>query len=228
MSQTADASPVVGSRERLLAAALDSFAEKGFHGTTTRDIAGAAGMSPAALYVHHKSKEELLYLITLNGNQTALARLEGSIACSDDPAEQLRCAVRDFATASARYRTITRVINNELAALSPEHRSEIRALRQQIGDRIIRLIERGLEAGVFQVSDPTIAATAVMSLGIDVSRWYRDGGRWSPEDVGQHIAEMALRIVGAPATDRPENAHPPAAPASDEPAASRPKGSRKG
>ena len=202
MSQSTDDSPaVVGSRERLLAAALDSFAEKGFHGTTTRDIAAAAGMSPAALYVHHKSKEELLYLITVEGNRTSLARLEASIACSDDPAEQLRCAVRDFATASARNRTVTRVINNELAALSPEHRAEIRGYRQQIGDRIRELIERGSEAGVFHISDPTMTATAVMSLGIDVSRWYRAGGRWSPEDVGEHIAEMALRILGAASPD---------------------------
>nr|MDT0526602.1 helix-turn-helix domain-containing protein [Streptomyces sp. DSM 41633] len=49
---------------RLLVAAVDSFAERGYHATTTRDIAGRAGMSPAALYIHYKTKEELLHRIS--------------------------------------------------------------------------------------------------------------------------------------------------------------------
>ena len=59
-------SPVVDARTRLARAAVDAFATKGFHGTTTRDISIAAGMSPAALYVHHRSKEELLFLIAIS------------------------------------------------------------------------------------------------------------------------------------------------------------------
>ncbi|WP_342215837.1 TetR family transcriptional regulator [Nocardia cyriacigeorgica] len=45
------------TRARLLEAAAAAFADKGFNATTTRDIAAAAGMSPAAVYVHHRSKE---------------------------------------------------------------------------------------------------------------------------------------------------------------------------
>ena len=61
------------ARTRLLAAAVAAFAAKGFHGTTTRDISTAAGMSPAALYVHHRSKEELLHQISLAGHERTLA-----------------------------------------------------------------------------------------------------------------------------------------------------------
>ncbi len=43
----------ITARERLINAAVDAFAENGFAGTTTRDIASRAGMSPAAVYVHH-------------------------------------------------------------------------------------------------------------------------------------------------------------------------------
>jgi AcrR family transcriptional regulator len=41
---------------KLLVAAVEAFAERGYHATTTRDIAGRAGMSPAALYIHYKTK----------------------------------------------------------------------------------------------------------------------------------------------------------------------------
>ena len=63
------------TRARLLAAAVTAFAERGYHATTTRDIAAAAGMSPAALYVHHASKEELLYEIARRGQCGAAVRI---------------------------------------------------------------------------------------------------------------------------------------------------------
>src|SRR5450631_2883623 len=51
------------SVRRLLLAAVDSFWKNGFHASSTRDIAKRAKLSPAAVYVHFKSKEELLFTI---------------------------------------------------------------------------------------------------------------------------------------------------------------------
>ena len=59
------------------------------------------------------------------------------------------------------------------------------------------LIERGLAIGAFGIPDPRMTTLALLSLGIDIARWYREDGRWSPEDVGTLYAEMAVRIVGA-------------------------------
>ena len=58
---------------KLLLAALDSFSTVGYHATTTRDIADRAVMSPAAVYVHYKSKGELLLTISRTGHELALA-----------------------------------------------------------------------------------------------------------------------------------------------------------
>src|SRR4051794_34001239 len=77
------------ARTRLSRAAVAAFAAKGFHGTTTRDISTAAGMSPAALYVHHRSKEELLYELSRLGHERVLQMVRASVARSDDPVEQL-------------------------------------------------------------------------------------------------------------------------------------------
>ena len=55
------------TRSRLLEAAIDAFAAKGFHGTTTRDITTAAGMSPAALHLHHRPQEEPPYVLSRRG-----------------------------------------------------------------------------------------------------------------------------------------------------------------
>ncbi|GAB7003015.1 TetR/AcrR family transcriptional regulator [Nocardioides sp. AN3] len=185
------------ARARLLDAAVEAFGAKGFHGTTTRDIATAAGMSPAAVYVHHRSKEELLYVISRNGHQTTLDIVRAAAASASSPTLQLAAVARAFARHHAEGHTWARIVNYELDSLSPAHFEEIRALRIAIEHEVRTVIEAGASSGEFDVADVGMATTAVLSLGIDVARWYREGGRWSPDDVGDHLADVALRIVGA-------------------------------
>ena len=185
------------TRARLLQAATAAFAEKGFHGTATRDIATAAGMSQAAVYFHHKSKEELLYLISRKGHEDTLLLVRDAIASSDVPAQALRRLVHDFVVDHAQGHTGARIVNYELAALTAEHYEEIRGIRRSIQFELRELIERGVEAGDFDTPDPEVAAVALLSLGIDIARWYRDEGAWSPDYIAERYADIALRVVGA-------------------------------
>jgi hypothetical protein len=59
------------------------------------------------------------------------------------------------------------------------------------------LVESGVASGDFDTPNPRMAAVALLSLGIDLARWYRDDGTWRPADIADRYAEMALRIVGA-------------------------------
>ncbi len=184
------------ARDRLLAAAVEAFAAKGFHGTTTRDIASAAGMSPAALYVHHRSKEDLLYLISRSGHEATLQLVRESVASSPDPVQQLVAVVRAFTIHHARGHTRARIVNYDLAALSPEHLHEIAGIRRDIEGQVRQLVEAGVASGVFRTASPRMTALALLSLGIDVGRWYRDEGEWTPEAIADHYCELALRMVG--------------------------------
>lgn len=185
------------SQERLLDAATSAFAEKGFHGTTTRDIAGAAGMSPAAVYVHHRSKEELLFLISREGHQQALAVVREARASSADAVEQIAAVGRAFAEFHAHQHTVARILNYELAALSEEHRAEIDEYRTGIDRELRELVAEGVTAGVFDTPDPALAATALASMSVDIARWYREDGAWSAEQIGDYYSGLALRLVGA-------------------------------
>lgn len=159
--------------------------------------AAAAGLSSAAPYVHHKSKEEWLYLISRSGHEQTLQLVLDAIASSADPVAALRKVIHDFAVNHARGHTSARIVNYELAALAPEHYAEIRDIRHRIEQAIRELVERGVKAGDFNTPDPRMATIALLSLGIDIASWYRDEGRWTPEDIADHYADMALRIVGA-------------------------------
>lgn len=185
------------ARQRLYDAAVRAFADKGFHGTTTRDIASAAGMSPAALYVHHRSKEDLLHLISSAGHAEALAICRRAAASSASPTEQLERLVVDFARFHCTHHTLARIVNYELSSLSPVHRVEIDAMRDEM-DAITRgVVAAGVETGEFADVPPAVTAAAVLSLGIDIARWYDDGRGWTPDEVAGHYRALTLRMVRA-------------------------------
>ena len=166
-TEAANTSRSEATRARLIEAAIAAFAEKGFHGTTTRDIAAGAGMSPAALYVHHRSKEELLYLISRAGHERTLALVRNAIAAGGTPAERLRRVVYDFAVHHAERHTESRIVNYELASISPEHLLEIRKIRRKIDAELRDLVESGVASGEFAIPQPRMASIALISLGID-------------------------------------------------------------
>lgn len=183
--------------QRLLSAASEAFADRGFHATTTRDIAARAGMSPAAVYVHFATKEELLYELSLVGHRAALDIVAGPPGVGARPSAQLQSLVSDFASWHARHRRTARVVQYELAALTAEHRAIIDGLRRQIQDRMRALLDAGVAAGEFVVPDVPGTALALLSLAVDVARWYRPEGPRSPEDIGALYADLALRMVSA-------------------------------
>ncbi|MFI0258020.1 TetR/AcrR family transcriptional regulator [Streptomyces sp. NPDC017056] len=182
---------------RLVCAAVQAFAERGYHATTTRDIAGRAGMSPAALYIHYKTKEELLYRISGVGHEKALRIMEAAAGAGGSATKRLGAAVRTFARWHARHHTTARVIQYELQALSEEHYAVVADLRRRT-DRALRgIIGDGAEAGEFTVGDVPGTTLAVLSLCVDVARWFSAEGARTPEEVGDLYADLVLRMVGA-------------------------------
>lgn len=198
VSAEAPGQPQPDARQRLLDAARSSFAEKGFHGTTTRDIAGAAGMSPAAVYVHHASKESLLHELSLQGHRATATSLEPAIAtAAQDPEAALRAWVTAFVTRHASEHSTARIVNYEFEALTPEHRAEIGAWRSQIQQSLIEILRLGCDAKVFDVRDTRVTANAIAGMGVDVARWFSDDAGTSPAELAEQFADLAVRMVRA-------------------------------
>jgi len=88
-----------GNRRRaLLVGAARLFRRKGFDGTSTRDIAAAAGMQSGSPFYHFRSKQALLFAVMEEGMRHAVERQRQAIAAADfealDAAAQLRLLVR--------------------------------------------------------------------------------------------------------------------------------------
>lgn len=197
--------PLPPSARRLLIGAVEAFAARGYHATATRDIAARAGLSPAGVYVHFASKEELLYQISLIGHRGTVRVVRAAAATveHDDPAQRLRAVVAAITAWHARYHTTARVINYEMSSLTERHRSTISTLRREIDALVRQTLEEGAARGVFDVPDVRGTTLALLSLTIDVARWFRATGARAPEELGAFYGELALRMAGHQGSSEP-------------------------
>lgn len=200
-----------GTARRIVHGAVHAFAARGFHATTTRDIATSAGLSPAGLYVHYPSKAAVLGQVSRLGHERALALVQGALAAEGGPVVRLRRLVTDFVTWHALHNTTARVVQHELEALEPADREAVVALRRRIEALVEAEVRRGVATGDLllgadlRTDDAHAVTRAVMSLCVDVARWYDPDGRESPHQVGALYATLVLRMLGAVPRPAPDD-----------------------
>jgi AcrR family transcriptional regulator len=183
-------------QRRLLSSAVRCFAANGFHATTTRDIAEGVGLSPAALYVHFPSKELVLFEIVRVGHERVLAHVrDPAVLASESSADRLRAIVSAYTVWHARHHVAARVCQLELNGLTAEHYDEIVELRHRTNEYFRGAVARGVADGAFAQVDVERITRAMLSLSIDLVRWYRLDGPDSPEQLGEFYADLALRLV---------------------------------
>jgi AcrR family transcriptional regulator len=182
---------------RLLQAAVEAFADRGFHATSTRDIASRAGLSPAGVYVHFSSKEELLYQLSREGHMVARDMLVAAAAGASSPTEALRAIMATFSRWHAEHFRVARIVQYEFANLTPEHRDAVLDLRKQIDAVVRQVVTDGVATGEFHVEDVPDTTLALMSMAVDVARWYDPEIRRTPEAIGAAYADLGLRLVRA-------------------------------
>jgi AcrR family transcriptional regulator len=138
-------------REAIVEAVRDVFAEKGFDGTTTRELGKAAGVSEALLYTHFPSKE-VLYAAMLEG-------------CSKGPtfAEATRILELEASTSTLVVMVHFMISHYVLGRPGDKHRAALNSLlvRSLLGDgEFVRLMHRKLAAAWLKKFDACLHAAA--------------------------------------------------------------------
>jgi AcrR family transcriptional regulator len=181
---------------RILLAAATAFAERGFHATTTRDIAAQAGLSSAALYFYFRSKEEVLYQIATSALDFTIDLAATEAKGPGSPAGRLTNLVRVLTIWHTYNSQVAHVVLYQTGALTTAHLADITARQREVSQIVRQVITDGVTSGDFDVPDTGAATIAVLSLCLDVARWYRPGYRLTPQQLGDFNAAAALRIAG--------------------------------
>jgi TetR/AcrR family transcriptional regulator, cholesterol catabolism regulator len=179
------------ARERILRAATQLFATKGFHATGVAEIGEVAGVGKGALYHHIQSKEDLLYDIVMRHVEKGLVRAE-EILCSDSPPEEkLRQLCRHQLRTVAENQEQITIFFREQNALTGKRRQAMSELRHRVEDVWRKALQQGVDEGVMRSAEPVVVK-GILGLINYSFVWYHSEGQLSPEQIADRLADLIL------------------------------------
>ena len=178
-------------RDKILAAAVQLFAEYGYHAATMRDIARLAGIQAASIYYHYPSKQALLVEIMETHMQELNTNLEHIVSKQNTVQQCLYEAISNHIRLHTIFKSEFFIIDTEIRALEGENRAKILALRDRYEYLIQELLREGMKQGVLRQTDVKISSYAIIAMCTEVAQWFRPAGRLSV----QQIIEMYFQMV---------------------------------
>jgi len=141
------------TRARLLEAALRLMSEKGMEGVAINDITEAADVGFGSFYNHFESKEAIYNALMDDAFERFADALDRLVEGITDPAEVISISVRHTLLRALETPVWGRFMIRE--GLSAH------TLTRGLGRRLLRDIQRGIDAGRFKVEDPMMTFIAV-------------------------------------------------------------------
>ena len=184
-------------RQQIDEAASKLFRERGYAGTSVRDIAQALNIQGGSLYAHVASKEDVLWSIVIRAADR-FAELVNPIATSDQPpADRLRGMILAHVAVVTATQRDAAVFLHEWRLLSPDRRAALAARRDAYEAMFRSVIAEGSAAGVFRSVDPKLSTMAMLSALNGIATWYRPDGALSAEDIANQHADFFLHALEA-------------------------------
>jgi AcrR family transcriptional regulator len=176
------------TRERITKAALDLLLEEGAARLRLSDVAERADVAFGSLYTYFENKEAIVDAVVAAALGDLIAATRPDADLYEDPAEEVAAAARRVVRIAWDER--------ELAlALMSLHRAEERFVAI-LAPRSQELLERGVSAGRFRLTDPSAVTAYLLAGGFELIRGVLDGRYGDDADI--ICADTALRTCGIP------------------------------
>jgi AcrR family transcriptional regulator len=188
----------------IAAAALQAFAEKGYHGISIRELAQRADVSLSTMYWFYPSKQDLLFAL-IQESVRAFAEIYAAALAEtdDDPVSRLDAFVGALVEYRARYQRESKVLD-ETRSLEPPLREKIDQSNEDARNELARIIAAGIEAGVFRTPYPDDTRRMLTAACNAVARWYDPAGQLTiPQLITRYryLARTLLGCADTPAGD---------------------------
>jgi AcrR family transcriptional regulator len=177
------------SRDDVVRAAGRLFADRGYHGTSMRDLGKELGLLGSSLYSHVSSKQDLLVEVVAEGARLFEESAERALAVAGKASDRLDALIAGHVDVVIENIDVARTFLNEARVLDAAHRSRIVDARDHYEEAFRGVIRDGKRDGSFSPDvDPKTASIFILSILNAVERWYRPDG---PLDRDALVAELA-------------------------------------
>lgn len=183
--------------EAIRKAALSLIYRKGYEAITLRQLADAVGIQPGSLYNHVRNKQDILFDLVRDHMTTLLTEVEQAVPTNAAPLAQLEAFITFHVMYHITRREQVFIANSELRSLEAPNHSVVVGLRKRYEAVLIDILRRGGVDGSLAVTEPTIAAYAILSMLTGICTWYQPGGRKSAEQLVNLHRDLILRGLTA-------------------------------
>ncbi|MGH2621784.1 MAG: TetR/AcrR family transcriptional regulator [Anaerolineales bacterium] len=179
-------------REDIILAAAQIFRQKGYHAASMQDIAESVRLQKGSLYHHIRSKQEVLLEILDRALDALIADLQPIVESGLPPAEKLQAAMRTYIGRMTQNSDLAAVLLLEHRSLDPKLRKAHMARRDRFEGLWRQIVQEGVRLGDFLPMDASVVAFALLGVQNWLITWYREGGRYRPDDLAAQFAQLFL------------------------------------
>jgi TetR/AcrR family transcriptional regulator, cholesterol catabolism regulator len=182
-------------REELLRVSAKLFREKGFDGTSIRDISNAAGMHSGSPFYHFKTKQDILVAVMEQGLAEGLRRIEEVMALPLSPEQKLTKLIRtQLGTILEEGNDFIPVLLYDWRSLTPANRRRVVAMKDRYDTLWQQVIDELQRAGHVP-GDAQLVRLLILGAVNWAGTWYRLGGRLSLDKVADDAARLFLQAA---------------------------------
>jgi AcrR family transcriptional regulator len=171
MAQKADETRFELQKDRMLRAAATCFNEKGYSGSSLKDVAAVLGLTDAALYYYVRSKEELVYLCYVRAAAVGEEAMTRAVREGPSGMDIVRRYLRYHIEIMVGDRGPVAIMS-EIPSLKPVHRDEVLQLSRRHSARFEEILETGIEDGSIAPCDVRMTGNAIMGSINWIPKWY--------------------------------------------------------
>jgi AcrR family transcriptional regulator len=178
-------------RHRLLDAALQLFAEMGFHDTSVDEVVAQARTSKSAFYEHFESKEDCFRVLLQQEGGALIAAVRAAASVGADHRARTRLGIAAFVTACARQSRVARLLLVESVGLSPSIEAVRHALHAEFASLTESEVRYAQEHGDMALAgvDPAVYSRAVVGAVNEATSWFLETGAVrDPEELADQLS----------------------------------------
>jgi len=186
----------IDTRTRILEAAVQVFAQKGYHETRVDDIVAASKTSKGSVYFYFPSKQDIFLGLIDTFSGLLESRLEEAMQQEEHGIEQVDMALHASLRLFSQYRTLAKIALVQAVGLGAIFEERRRAINDRFTAIVQARIEKGIQDGSLPAQNAELAARAwVGALNEIVIHWIYTG---TPdlETTIPEIKAMLLRSIG--------------------------------